>query len=149
MVTTQPGTGTTSNVAAANPYDFNAVVEANNWNTINAMTLPTTGMPFSVQNIMFLKSGVQFINNVYLDFTGAATSTDILFSMRDNSATSGNFENAATGTVPVLALPSSTYGGTGRNLAVSLAMTGRFQVALRIVDNSGNWSMYAMDWIIL
>ncbi len=150
MVTSQPGTATTSHIVAANPYDFQAVVDANAWNTVHAMTVPTTGLPISVQNVMFFKADPRFINNFYVDFSGGVTSTDIQLSMRDNSTTSGDFQSSAAGTVPVFTLPNtSTYGGLGRNVHVSLTRTGRFQVAFRIVDNSGNWSMFEMEWIVL
>ena len=150
MTTSLPGTNTTSNVTAANPYDFDAVVQATNWNTVHAMTLPSAGLPIDVQNIMFLKSDPRFINNIYVDWTGVTTSTDIQFSMRDNSTTSGLFENAATATVPVFTFPSTaTYGGTGRLVSVSISTPGRYQVAFRIVDNSANWSMFEMEWIVL
>lgn len=150
MIPTLPGAGTTGNIVAANIYDFNSVVAANAWNSTHAMTAPTSNqLPFSVQNIFFLKVGPQFINNFYLDFTGVTTSTDIQLSMRDNSTTSGQFQNAALATVPAFVFPTTTYGGTGRNLQVSVLRTGRFHVALRIVDNSGNWSMFEMEWIVL
>ena len=148
MIVTLPGTGTTGTIVAANIYDYDSVVAANAWNSTHAMTAPNSNMlPFSVQNKMFLKADPRFINNLYLDFTGGATSTDIQFSMRDNSTISGMFEDAALGTVPVFTLPSSTYGGTGRNLQVSLLRTGRLSVAFRIIDNGGNYSMFEMDWI--
>lgn len=150
MIVTLPGASTTANIVAANPYDYSAVVAATTWNSTHAMTAPTSNqLPFSVQNIFFLKGDPRFINNLYLDHTGGATSTDIQLSMRDNSTTSGEFQNAALGTVPVFAFPNTTYGGTGRNLQVSLLRTGRFHVAMRIVDNGGNWSMFEMEWIVL
>lgn len=150
MVTSLPGASTTSNVVAANPYDFEAVVQATNWNTVHAMTMPTAGLPIDVQKVMFLLSKPNFINNIYVDWTGAATATDIQFSMRDNSMTNGMFENSGTATVPVFTFPNTaTYGGTGRLIAVSLTTPGRYSVALRIVDNGANWSMFEMDWIVL
>ncbi len=148
MAMSLPGTNS-SHIDAVNPYDFQAVIDAVNWNTVHAMTLPTSGLPISVQNIMYLRADPRFVNNFYVDFTGGATSTDIQLSMRENSTTSGDFQNSATGTVPVLALPTTTYGGTGCNVQVSLTMPGRFQVAFRIIDNSGNWSMFEMDWIVI
>lgn len=151
MITSLPSTpATTAHIVAANPYDFDAVVQSTNWNTVHAMTVPSAGLPIDVQKIMFLKADPRFVNNLYFDFTGGATSTDIQFSMRDNSATSGMFENAAAATIPVFTFPStSTYGGLGRNVQVSLSMPGRFHVAFRIVDNSGNWSMFEMEWVVL
>ncbi|HET6400505.1 MAG TPA: hypothetical protein VFH95_03815 [Candidatus Kapabacteria bacterium] len=150
MKTTAGGIpATTSHIVAANAYDYQAVVDATNWNNLHAMTLPSLGLPLSVQNIMFLRGDPRFINYLYLDFNAGVTSADILFSMRDNSTTSGQFQGNANGTVPVFQFPNSTYGGGGRNLQVSLNTTGRFQVALRIVDNSGNWSMFEMEWIVI
>jgi hypothetical protein len=32
---------------------------------------------------------------------------------------------------------------------MSLLTTGRFSVALRIVDNAGNYSLFPMEWIVL
>ncbi|HET6401057.1 MAG TPA: hypothetical protein VFH95_06615 [Candidatus Kapabacteria bacterium] len=143
------GPTTTSHVVAANSYDFQAVVDATNWNTAHAMTAPALGLPIAVQNIMFLKADPRFINNLYLNMSSGVTATDIQLSMRDNSTTSGDFQNAANATVPVFQFPSSTYGGGGRNVQVSLTMPGRFHVAFRIIDNSGNWSMFEMEWIVL
>jgi len=150
MVTTLPTASTTSHVVAANPYDFQAVIDAQTWNTTHAMSLPTNGMPVAVQKIMYLRADPRFINTFYVDFTGAATSTDIQLSMRDNSVTSGNYQNAAAGTVPVFTFPNtSTYGGTGRSFQVTLLQSGRFNVGFRIVDNAANWSMFEMEWIVL
>ena len=149
MAITLPGPVTTSNIVATSPYDFQSTNAATFWNTTQAMTLPMSGLPISVQNKVFLKAG-PFFNNIFLDFTGGATSTDIQLSMRDNSVTSGNFQDSSSGTIPVLAFPNITsYAGTGRNFQVTLTRTGRFAVALRIIDNSGNYSMFEMDWIVL
>ncbi len=150
MVVSTPGSGTTPGVQAANPQDFESIVEATTWNGLHTMVSPTVNqLPFSVQKIMFLKAKPNFVNNLFLDITGTASSTDIQLSIRDNSATSGEFQNAALGTIPAFVFPSHTYSGTGLNLQVSLLRTGRFNVALRIVDNSGNYSIFEMDWIVL
>lgn len=149
MVVTQPGTGTTSFVQATNPQDYDSAVAAGNWSATHAMTVNSAQVALAVQKIMFLKAGIQFINNIYLDFTGGATSTNIQLSIRENSATTGDFQGAGIGTVPVFAFPSSTYGGTGRNMLLTILKPGRFNVGLRIVDNSGNYSIFEMDWIVL
>ncbi len=148
--TSLPGFNATSHIVATNPYDFDAVIQTNEWNTTQAMTLPVAGLPIAAQKIMYLKADPRFTNFVYFDFAGATTSTDIQLSFRDNSTTSGNFQNSGVATVPVLAFPNSaTYGGTGRALQVSLTKPGRYVMGLRIVDNTGNWSMFEMDWIVL
>ncbi len=149
MSVSLPGPSTQSNLVCLNPYDFNSVMFAQNWNAVNQMTVPNNQLPIGVQNSMFFKAGLQYGNICYLDHSVGITSTDIQLSMRDNSTTSGDFLNSALGAVPVFAFPTSTYGGTGRAMSVTLLRTGRFQVALRIIDSSGNWSMFDMDWIVL
>ncbi|MFI5200889.1 MAG: hypothetical protein ACHQNE_00695 [Candidatus Kapaibacterium sp.] len=150
MIVTQPGGGTSPGfVLAANPQDFDSMVAAQNWTSLHAMTVTSAQVALSVQKLMFLKAGMKFVNNIYLDFTGGATSTDIQLSIRDNSATSGDFQGAPTGTVPVFSFPSTTYGGTGKQMQLTLLQPGRFNVGLRIIDNSGNYSIFEMDWIVL
>ncbi len=112
------------------------------------MTAQNNQLPIAVQKIMFLKAGTAFVNNIFLDWSPTVTSTDVQLSFRDNSTTSGDFQNSATATVPVFAFSGATFGGTARMLQVTLLRTGRFQMCLRIIDNSGNYSMYEMDWIV-
>ncbi len=138
-----------ANVTCPNVQDFASVEEANVWNGLHLMTAQNNQLPLSVQKIMFLKSGTAFVNNIFLNWSAGVTSTDVQLSFRDNAATSGDFQNAGSGTVPVFAWSGPTFGSTARNLQVTLLRTGRFQVALRIIDNSGNYSMYEMDWIVL
>jgi hypothetical protein len=138
-----------ANVTCPNAQDFASVEAANTWNGLHLMTAQNNQLPLSVQKIMFLKAGTAFVNNIFLDWTPAVTSTDVQLSFRDNSTTSGNFQNSASATVPVFAFSGATFGSTARMLQVTLLKTGRFQMALRIIDNSGNYSMYEMDWIVL
>jgi hypothetical protein len=136
-------------VVCPNVQDFASVEAANTWNGTHAMTVNNAQLPIAVQKIMFLKAGTAFVNNIFLDFTGAATSVDIQFSFRDNATTSGDFVNTAQGSIPVFALSGTTFSGTGKALAVTLLRTGRFSVGLRIKDNGGNYSMFEMEWIVL
>lgn len=142
---------TPGNVTVPNAYDFSSQEEANSWNTLHQMTaVSPTSLPTSASRKMFFKAGTAFVNNVYIDFAGGKTSSNILLSFIDNSATSGDFQNAAGGTVPCFQFPTgATFGGTGRNLQVTLLATGRFNVGLLVMDNTGNFSMYEMEWIVL
>ena len=139
---------TTSFVICPNVQDFASVEDANTWNGLHLMTAQNNQLPIAVQKIMFLKAGTAFVNNIFLDWSVGVTSTDVQLSFRDNSSTSGDFQNSATATIPVFAFTGATFGGIARNLQVTLLRTGRFTVALRIIDNSGNYSMYEMDWIV-
>jgi hypothetical protein len=113
------------------------------------MTSISTQLPLAVNALMILKASPKFLNNVFFDFLGGATSTDIPFSFKDNSLTSGDFTNAATGTIPSYSFGSTTFGGTGKMLTVSILTPGRYSVALRIVDNAGGYSLFPMEWIVL
>ncbi len=138
------------NVTVPNTNDFGSVEAAAAWNSLHAMTSTSIFVPIAVEKIMFLKAGTAFVNNIFLDFIGGVTSQDILFSFRDNSVTSGDFTGGGAGTIPVFAFPTApTYGGTSRNLQVTLLRPGRYSVALRIFDSAPNWSIYEMDWIVL
>jgi hypothetical protein len=143
-------TSTPGYINASNAYDFDAIEQANTWNGLHQMTTSSSQIPFSVNKLIFLKAGTQFINNIFLDWTGGTTSTsDIELSFRDNSTTSGIFQNAAVGTMPVFSFPAGTYGGTAKQLTLTLLRTGRFPMVMRIIDNTGNYSMFEMDWIVL
>src|ERR1017187_3776260 len=92
---TTPGSGTTPYVSVPNTYDYGSIEEANTWNTLHMMTIPTPAtMPLSVQKIMFLHAGTAFVNNIFLDCKAGTTSTNVQLTFRDNSVTSGDFQNA-------------------------------------------------------
>ncbi len=147
---TTPSGSLIPNVTVPNAYDFASQEDANAWNTLHQMVAANpTSLPIVVQKIMFLKAGTAFVNNLYLDWKAGVTASDIQLSFRDNSVTSGDFQNSGTATVPAFVFPlSATYGNTGRNLQVTLLRTGRFDVGMRTVDSSGTTSMFEMLWIV-
>ena len=151
LTVTTPSGALIPNVTVPNIYDYASIEAANTWNTLHQMVAPNPpNLPISVQNIMFLKAGTAFVNNIYLDWRGAVTSSSVLLSFRDNSVTSGDFQNSGTATVPVFAFPTSaTYGSTGRNFQVTLLRPGRFNVGLVILDSTAAISMFEMEWIVL
>jgi hypothetical protein len=143
--------GTVPNISVPNTYDYQSIEAANEWNTLHQMAAPNAVIiPAAVSKIMFLKAGTAFVNNLYLDWTPGKTSQLVQLSFRDNSVTSGDFQNAGTGTIPALLFPTTaTYGGINKNFQVTLLQKGRFQVGMLVLDNAGNMSMYEMDWIVL
>ncbi len=137
------------NVTVPNAYDYASIEDANTWNTLHQMVAPIpNNLPFAVRQVMFLKAGTAFVNNIFLDWAVGVTSASVQLSFRDNSMTSGDFQNSGAGTVPVFAFPAATYGSTGRNFQVTLLRTGHFHVGLNILDNSGNCSMFEMEWFV-
>jgi len=146
------GMGSTlANVTVPNVYDYASIEAANTWNTLHQMTPATpTTLPLAVQQIMFLKAGTAFVNNLFLDWKGAVTSSSVQLSFRDNSVTSGDFQNSATATVPVFMFPATaTFGNTGRNFQVTLLRPGRFNVGIVVLDSTAAISMFEMEWIVL
>ncbi len=143
-----PGTIPIVSVPNVNDYESQNIAIA--WNASHAMTVNNNKLPVCVNNIMFLKAGTAYVNTLFFDWTGIITATDIQFSFRDNSVTSGMFMNGATGLVPVFTFPStSTYGAFAMKLQVTLLQPGRYTVGLRIHDSAGTWSLYEMQWIVL
>ncbi len=143
-------TSGTGIITAANPMDFDAQEQANTWNGLHLMTSMSAQLPLAVSKLIFLKSDTRFVNSIQLDWIGGATSaSDIQLSFRDNSTTSGIFQNAGAGTIPVFSFPASTYGGTARTLTLTLLKTGRYPMVMRIIDSGGSYSMFEMDWIVL
>jgi hypothetical protein len=139
------------NVTVPNVYDYASLEEANTWNTLHQMVAPVpTSLPLAVQKIMFLKAGTAFVNNLFLDWKAGVTSGSVQLSFRDNSVTSGDFQNSGTGTVPAFIFPSSaTYGGLGRNLQVTLLRPGRYTVGIVTLDSAVVTSMFEMEWFVL
>ena len=141
---------TTSNLMANNPQDFASIEAANTWNGTHAMTTINPQLPLVSEGLMYLRYGGNFINNIFFDFIGGASSTDIQIGFGDNSYTAGDFTAGPIGTIPVFAFPTSaTYSGTGKMMAITLLQPGRYSMGLRIVDNSGNYSMFPMEWIVI
>ena len=142
---------TTPSITVPNAYDYASQQIANVWNASHQMTpIIPTALPLAVQQTAFLHAGAAFVNNLFFDWKVGVTSSSIQLSLRDNSTTSGMFQNGSVGTVPVFLFPGSAiYGGLGRNLQVTLLRTGRFNVAFVIVDSTGATSMFEMDWIVL
>ncbi len=136
-------------IMANNPQDFDSIEAANLWNTTHAMTSINPQLPLVSEGLIFGKAGSNSNNNYPIDFIGGATSTDIQISFRDNSFTGGDFTSGGTPTIPVFAFPSATYGGTSKLLTMTFLQTGRFSLGIRVVDNSGNYSMFPIELIVL
>jgi len=93
-----PGTG---NVPASNSQDYLSIVDATTWNGLHTMVVPNGNYAIPVQKTIFLSADPRFVNNLSITVAGASTSADVQLSLRDSAATSGDFQNAAAGTIPV------------------------------------------------
>jgi hypothetical protein len=142
-------TATTPSCQPVNPTDFDSIYIAQSWTASHGIIAPNASqLPATVSKIMFFKAGGRFITIIYLDWAGGVTSTDIQLSMRDNTVVGGNLIKSQS-TVPVFSFTGNTFGGTGRKLTISSVAPARVPMTLRVIDNSGNWSMFEMDWNIV
>ncbi len=150
MIVSAVTSSTTPTIQPVNAMDFDAQEQANVWNGTHAMASTNSQIPLSVQKILFARGDPKFVNNFYVDWTGGTTSSsDVELTFRDNSCTSGDFQNSGSGTIPVFSFPAASYGGTGRLLSMTLLRTGRFPMAMRLIDSSGNYSIFEFDLIAL
>jgi hypothetical protein len=133
---------------ALTPQDSDAVVTAANWTAAHGILASNTQLPPTILRSCFLKAGNRFQTTINLDWTPGVTSTDVQLSFKDNSGVGGNLITGSS-TVPVLAWSGNTFGGLARALTISTIGPGRVAMVLRIIDNSGNWSMFEMDWNIV
>jgi hypothetical protein len=138
----------TPSIAAVNNQDPAAVYEVNKWNNSHMMVTTNNQLPWTVQRMVFVKAGAQFFNTLFFDWPGITTSTDVQVSVRENSATAGDFTNAASGTIPVYIF-TGTFGGTKKGLSFIISRPGRYSLCVRIVDSGGNWSMFELELIAI
>jgi hypothetical protein len=136
-------------VLAVNNSDYEAEYVARDWNATHGMVRSNMQLPPTVAKIVFAKAGNRFTNVFWVDWSGASNSTDVQLSFRDNSATSGDFTNASSGSVPVFAWSGSTFSGTGKRLQITFTRPGRFSLVLRVIDGTGSWSMFELEVNVL
>jgi hypothetical protein len=149
VIKVSPSVAAPASIMATNPQDFASIEAAQTWNATHAMTSINPQLPLVSEGTVFVKSGTNFVNLIPLDFIGAATSTSVQLSFRDNSLVAGDFTAGASGTIPVFDFGSATFGGTSHVLQMTLLQTGHFQMGIRVIDNGGNFSMFPLDLIVL
>lgn len=151
MNITTPSGSVIPYVSVPNAYDYESIQAANAWNTTHQMVAQNPpSLPIAVQQIIFGKVGNAFVNNYFLDWKAGITSSSVQLSLRDNSVTSGDFQNSGAGTVPAFIFPTgATFGNTGRNLQLTLLKPGRFNLGIRVVDSATNTSMFELELIAL
>jgi hypothetical protein len=77
----------------------------------------------------------------------SATLIDVQLSFRNNAACIGNFVGGTTGAIPAISFTGSFSGPIP--LLVSLKKAGHAHIALRAIDNAGNYSMFGLECIIV
>jgi hypothetical protein len=123
-----------------------AVAEAAQWNFMHGTKSVDPNISPLLSDLIFLKAGDAWVMAIPLS-AGATTLTDIELSYRDNAATSGSYVGTSAGGVPVISFTGSFTGNL--NLNITLAKGGRTQLALRAIDNAGNYSMFGLECIIV
>ncbi len=124
-------------------------LEVNNaaqWTFSHQIFNNAASLPIPLRKVLFMRGGTQWEMDISIDF-GADTYSDVQLSLRDNGGTSGDFEDAATGTVPTIFF-SGTFTGV-QIFRVTISQFGRIAAAFVAKDNeTGQYSMFEMEWVI-
>lgn len=118
------------------------VADADQWNFSHLTRNSSATLAPPLAKVIFLRGGADWEMSIPINF-GGATYNDLQLSFRDNAGTRGDF----AGTVPVIAF-SGIYTGA-QTLTVTLKSFGRMSMGLRTIDQSANWSMFEMEWIVV
>jgi hypothetical protein len=119
-----------------------AVADAAQWNFLHGTKSTDPNLSPLLTNVLYVRAGAAWVMTIPLS-TGATTLTDIQLSYRDNAATSGDYVGTSNGGIPAFSFTGS-FSGT-LNLNITLTKPGLTQLALRAIDNAGNYSMFGFE----
>ncbi len=128
--------------AALGTDSLQNVADAAQWNFGHITRNSGATLAPPLAKVIFLRAGTDWEMSIPLNL-GGATYNELELRYRDNAGTRGDY----AGTVPVIAFQGIFTGS--QTLAVTLKNTGRVSMGLRGIDQSGNWSMFEMEWIVV
>jgi hypothetical protein len=140
-------TGNNTQVVSLDTTDQATIVNAGQWTFDHQMVNASANIPPILNNTVFLRSQGRIYQNQIELGLGGSTYNNVQLTPFQNLATSGQFLNSATGSVPVISFGSGYTGNV--ILKISLRMTGVFQMALIMQQGAGSWSAFPMRWIVL
>jgi hypothetical protein len=123
-----------------------AVAHAAQWNFLHGTISTDPKISPLLNNVIYVKAGNAWQMTIPIS-TNGITLTDIQLSFRDNAATSGDYIGATSGGIPAFSFPGMFSGSL--TLDITFSSTGRVQLALRTIDNSGNYSMFGFECVIV
>ncbi|MEI8135554.1 MAG: hypothetical protein WCH46_10870 [bacterium] len=137
--------GANTKVVSYDITDAATTTDALQWTFNHQMVNVGANIPSALNKIAYLRAGAIWDNQVEINF-GASTYNNVQLTVRDNLATSGQFLNSATGSVPVISFGSGITGN--QVLHVSLLRPGVYSMVLAMVTG-GVWSVFEMEWIVI
>jgi hypothetical protein len=145
--TTLAFTGNVANtkVSSLDTTDAATTVNALQWTFARQMVNVGANIPPVLARTIFLRAGGIWDNQFEIAF-GGATYNNVQLTFLQNLATSGQFLNAATGSIPVINFGNGFTGNLVMH--VNLMQPGIYQMGL-IMTTGGNWSVFDMEWVVL
>jgi len=142
---------------AASPFSYNGtpacvtnettkpekILEQSNWNFTHLTRNSSTLLAPPLRTMIFLRGGKEWTMNIPVNL-GAGSYSDLELSFLENAGTRGDY----LGTIPVISFTARAYTGSVTFKIISQQL-GKVSMGLRAIDASGNWSMFAMDWIVV
>lgn len=123
-----------------------AVNDAAQWTFSHQIVNTAASLPIPLRKVMFMRGGTQWEMDIQIDF-GPDTYSDVQLSLRDNGGTSGDFQDATAGTIPVVFFAGNFTGI--QNFRVTIPQFGRISAAFVAKDNyTAQYSMFEMEWVI-
>ena len=135
---------TGNSLATLDGTDATTSAYAAQWNATHQMVNVAANLPSSLNKIAFMKAGPYWDNQININFGGTSW-LNAQLTFRDNIATSGQFLNGSTGSIPAY-----SFGNISglQLLHVTIAQPGIYSVII-VVLFSGAWSTFEMEWIVL
>ena len=148
VASTIPGfTGNNTKVVSLDTTDAATTVDCTQWTFSHQMVNVAANIPPILKNTAYVRMGAYNDNQLEIDL-GGTTWNNVQITFFQNLATSGQFLNGATGSIPAILIGN---GFTGLQvLHVNLIQLGVYHIAL-IMQNSGSgaWSVFPMEWVVL
>ena len=138
-------TGNNTALASNDGTDASTIVDAQQWTFNHQMVNVGANIPPSMSKVIYLRAGKIWFNNFEINF-GASSYNNVQLTFRDNLATSGQFLNAATGSVPTVNFGNGITGN--HTLSVAITQPGVYNMVLVMVTG-GVWSAFEMEWIVI
>jgi hypothetical protein len=138
--------GNNTKVVSWDVTDAATSQDAVQWAFAHQMVNVGANIPIALNSLAFLRAGAIMDNQIEFAF-GGSTFNNVQLTFRDNIGTSGQFLNAATGSVPVISYGSGFTGNTV--LHISFFQPGVYQMVLIAQVGAGAWVAFPMEWVVI
>lgn len=118
------------------------VFDATSWNFQNKSTNTAASVAPPLRKVIFVRSGLEWINTVPLALGSSPDFTELQLSLLENAATRGDMQ----GSIPVFRWASGPFLGSVL-LQLVFRIPGRYALGLVGINNASapEWSMFELD----